>query len=367
MKKIGILTFHRSINYGAVLQAYALKSVITKLGAHCNIIDYKNQYIDEINRVKLFDFNSSKSFINGILTYAAKKEKYEKFVEFREKYLVDEERDLDISTLNQRQNYYDAYITGSDQVWNYGLSNFDKTYFLDFVSDSKKKYSYAASFGFLEIPKDYINKYRELLGNFNKISVREEQGKKIVNSLLQKKVPVVQDPTLLLNVNEWIEAFRISKNNNPKKYILLYLMIPEPNIVKFTEELAKETGYEIIYITDRIARNIKATFARTVSPVEWLELFLNATYIVTNSFHGVAFSINFNKNFFMGLLPSPANVNSRLENIINIFGLKERQIGIGNKIDIGNVIDYDPINRILSDAREQSMAYLKTIISDTDE
>ena len=167
------------------------------------------------------------------------------------------------------------------------------------------------------------------------------------------------DPTLLLDVDEWINVFGISKRDD-NKYILLYLMIPETTIIKFTENLVKETGYEIIYVTDRLMRKLNATYARTTSPEDWLKLFMNATYIVANSFHGVAFSINFNKNFFMGLLPALANANSRLEDIIRLFNLEERQIKEDMKIDFFKDIDYKGVSDILSRERNKSIIYLNS-------
>ena len=185
IKKIGVLTFHRTVNYVVVLQAYALKSVLTKLGTQCSIIDHKNQQIEKINRVKLFDFKSTRSFIKAVIYYPSKRQKYKKFSEFRKRYLNPEED----NTNNDLQHQYDGFIVGTDQVWNYELSKFDTAYFLDFVTDSKKKISYAASFGLLDIPTEHIEKYRRLLKDFNKISVREEQGAKIINAILERDVP----------------------------------------------------------------------------------------------------------------------------------------------------------------------------------
>lgn len=357
--KIGIFTFHRSINYGAVLQAYALKNVITNLGGLCDIIDYKNQHIEEINKVRLFNFKNVKSFINSLILYPINRKKAEKFVRFRSKHL----KPCDIDINEDLQNQYDVFITGSDQVWNYGLSKFDKTYFLDFVKDSKKKNSYAASFGFSCIPNEYVEEYKKLLKSYNKISVREKQGADIIQDLLDEKVPVVLDPSLLLDMSEWENAFDLSVRTS-KKYILLYLMISEPTILRFTEQLSQATGCQIIYVTSKIKRTINATYIRTASPEEWLELFMNATYIVTNSFHGVAFSINFNKNFFMGLLPALANVNSRLEDIIRLFDLEERQIKEDMKIDYFKDINYKKVNNILSQERNKSIAFLNSILGE---
>lgn len=359
MKKVGIITFHRSINYGGVLQAYALKHMLNKLGAECSVIDYKNKHIENINKVKLFNLNSIKSFINGILSYLPKKSKYEKFLDFRVKHLNLAEGEIN----NEIEHKYDLFITGSDQVWNFQLSRFDTVYFLDFVKDSRKKNSYAASFGFSEIPSEYIEKYKKLLSDFSSISIREEQGFNIIQSHLKQDVPVVLDPSLLLDVNDWINNFNITRKSQ-KDFILLYLMTPDPKLIKLAEKLSKETGFEIIYITDKTIKKLNATYARTVSPIEWVELFMNAKYIVTNSFHGVAFSINFNKNFFMSLLPSTSNVSSRLENIVRMFGLEKRQINNDiNDVNLFEDIDFTKVNKILERERNNSIAFLREIIN----
>ncbi|MDD4781002.1 MAG: polysaccharide pyruvyl transferase family protein [Tissierellia bacterium] len=357
MKKIGIITYHNSNNYGAVLQAYALKTIITKLGAQCDIIDYKNPHIEQINKVRIFNFKSLKTCMNSLVTYPIKKQKANKFAKFREKYLKPSVICID----ENLQDQYDTFITGSDQVWNCELSEFDTAYFLDFVIDNKKKNAYAASFGFSDIPEEYTEKYRSLLKDFNEISVREAQGAMIIQSLLERNVPVVLDPTLLLNINEWDNAFQITKNDRDP-YILLYLMIPSKNILKFAEQLSQETGCEIIYITDKMKRKISASYVRTISPEEWVKLFINATYIITNSFHGTAFSINFNKPFFVEMLPPPAKVNSRLENILDTFDLRSRQIINGNNSNIFIDIDYKTVNKKLELERKRSLDYLKRIL-----
>lgn len=358
MKKIGILTFHRTINYGGVLQAFALKRICENLGAECNIINHKNIYIDKINQVKLFDFRSLKIFINELLSYKSRIIKLKRFIKFREKYL----KPKDFVCCNIEKNY-DAFISGSDQVWNYMLSDFDTTYFLEFVKDSNKKYSYAASFGFSEVPQAYVAKYKTLLSSFNKISVREEQGAKIVENLIKKQVPIVLDPTLLLDKDNWIKEFALN-NKKPDNYILLYLMVSEPNILKFAENLSKQTGYKIIYITSKIRKSVKARYYRQASPVEWVELFLNAAYVITNSFHGLAFSINFNKEFFIGLLPESYKVNSRLEYALKLFNLENRMINNESTPKNFSRINYDVINNILEKERKKSIEFLKSIIEE---
>lgn len=356
--KIAILTFHRTINYGGVLQAYALKKVLEKFNCESNIIDYKNEHIEKINKVRLLNFCSLKEFLNGLFSYKSKRIKLMKFREFNKEFLCP------VGKIDNEIEYeYDAFIVGSDQVWNYLLSDFDKKYFLNFLNDGKKKNAYAASFGFSDIPNELAKEYENMLKSFNKISVREKSGEKLIKELIGIDVPVVLDPTLLLNQTEWKVLLNITAKST-EKYILLYLMVPEENIIRFTKELSEMTGYKIRYITSKIKRTMNAEYMREVSPVNWIELFMNAAYVVTNSFHGVSFSINFNKNFFMGFLPEPSKVNSRLEHVLQLFGLEDRKISKKSKPRDFKEIDYEPVNSILLAERDKSFNFLRSIIGD---
>lgn len=361
MDKVGIINFHRAVNYGAVLQAYALSESIKRLGSNPFTIDYKNQYIEKTYDLKFYNSRNIKQIINKILTYYRRKRKTQKFEFFREQYLILEK----LTDLYTKENIkyleqYNSFITGSDQVWNYNMTQFDKAYFLDFVSDCRKKNSYAASFGFDRVPNEYMDEYKELLSDFNHISVREEQGASIIKSLLNREVEVVLDPTMLLSKDDWV---KISQDYRGKRdYILIYQMATSESLLDFAVNLSKETNYEIIYISDALRKRIKATYAAGVSPQDFLGLFKNAKYIVTNSFHGTAFSINFNKPFFVEMLPPPAKVNSRLENILDIFDLRSRQIINGNNDNIFNEIDYTTVNKKLELERQRSLDYLKRVL-----
>ena len=364
MKKInvGIITFHRAVNYGAILQTYALQKALGKINVNSEVIDYRDNIIE--NRFKFFHEKSLKRLVRDLLYYPVFSSKNKKFDLFLKKYVKTTDK---IYTNNDQlkglQNF-DRYITGSDQVWNYRLTKWDKAYFLNFVNDNYKKCSYAASFGLNEIPFEEKEEYVKLLSQFNKISVRESKGAEIIYNLLKRNAMIDLDPTLLLNKNEWSSIAKLPKEKN---YILIFVMQKNDTTFKFAEELSKKTNCEIIYISDSLKRRVKAKYKYSVSPDEWLGYFLNAKYIITNSFHGLAFSINLNKNFFIELQREPATGNSRLENMLDMLDLRDRLIINAKNKNINNEIDWNKVNEKLEECRKNSISNLNKICFEINE
>ena len=355
---IRIITFDKAINYGAVLQTYALYNKLKRLDSNTFVIDYENCYIKDAFTVKRPPVRLGIGKFLDDLFYAIQLFfKKAKFKRFRKR------------NLRYNEDKYDSkskYITGSDQVWNYRLTDFDKAYFLDFVQDNSKKYSYAASFGFDVIPDEYLEEYKKLLMDFNRISVRENQGAAIIKKLTGKDVPVLLDPTFLKNKNEWLKMIKYKSYS--KKYILMYLMVESKTIIEFAKKLSEEKGLELLYICDARNKSIKfAKYLRRVGPEEWINLFLDAEFIITNSFHGIAFSINFNKLFFTELLPEKFKVNSRIKNILDLFKLRDREIVNGKNNNVDKSIDYNKVNEILEKEKQKSIEYLKSIVEESDE
>lgn len=363
MDKIGVINFHRATNYGAVLQAYALNETINKLGGNAVTLDYKNPFIEKIYDPRHINDKRLKSLLVGIITYKRRKRKRESFEYFRSKYLNMDQTFDPYSIANaEHLKEYKTFITGSDQVWNCALTEFDKTYFLDFVSNHEKKNSYAASFGFDQIPNEYIEDYQILLEGFNHITVREQQGAEIIKNLLKRPAEVVLDPTMLLLKDDWS---KISQDYKAKKdYILIYQLATSDSLLQFAANLSKQSNCEIIFISDALRRRIKANYVTGISPCEFLGLVNNARYIITNSFHGIAFSIIFHKNFFVELQPSFEKTNSRLENILDIFNLRYRLIVDGKNDNVFTPIDYTPISQKLELERQHSLDYLQRILEE---
>jgi len=360
--RVGIITFHRAINYGALLQTYALQEAFKKMGCECNIIDYRSAAIESGHKeLKLADCRNWQDLGRFIFYSKYHNDKFKKFRNFSAAHLNLSHPYYSIVELRKETSEYDRFICGSDQVWNCKITNFDKSYFLDFCEDILKKNSYAASFGFNSIPAEYIEYYKALLKNFNYIAVREWQGNAIINALIERNAEVVLDPTMLITKSEWESIARDYKK--VKNYILVYGFGRLTATMKiFLEELVAQTGCKIVHISYSLLKPIKATYEKTVGPTEFLGLFKNARYVVTNSFHGTCFSIIFNKDFFLEMLPVAQGVNSRLENILDVFDLRTRQIERGTNDHIKEAIDYDHVNAILHKERQKSLAYLQKVI-----
>jgi hypothetical protein len=296
-----------------------------------------------------------------------KSKKRKMFFDFIKKNVKVSQKKYNKINIFDANNEYDSFLTGSDQVFNLGCSNYDKAYFLKFVKDNKKKNSYAASFGFEKAPEKDVEEYGDLLKDFNNISIRENQGVKIVKDIVGRDAIEVLDPTMLLDKNDWSKIIKESKAKD-EKYILVYGMKNADNLLVFAKKIQKLTNLPIIFIKDSLMKetdknltcNIK--YRKDVSPAEWVELFLNSEYIVTNSFHGTAFSINFNKKFFTELLAPETKVNSRLENILDMFDLRDRQI-LESTIPTTEEIDYKKVNEILEEKKKISIDYLKNILA----
>lgn len=357
--KIGVITFHRAVNYGALLQTYALQRVLNKMNIQNEVIDYRCKAIED-RYWRVLKKQSFLSMVKTCILYKRDSKKRKKFLEFincniklsKNQYLSHE--DL-ISTNNE----YDYFITGSDQVWNYNMVGFDEAYFLNFVENGHKKCSYAASLGIQTLPEEYHLKYKKLLENFDQISVRENRGKDILSNFINKDIEVVLDPTLLLDKQEWKDIATVPYD---KDYILIYIIKWSDSLFEFAYKLSIKTGYKIKYITNGIKKPIRnAEYITTAGIEEFVGLFLNARYIVTNSFHGTVFSLIMNKDFFLELQNPPAP-NDRLENIMDTYKLRCRQIIDGKNDKIYEKIDYNYINQKLEINKNQSLEFLRNII-----
>ena len=357
--KIAIITFHRAINYGGILQAYALQNVISEIGYDCDILDYYCPFIEEQYRSrKVFSKIRMKRFISTILKNGNLKRNNEGFFKFTEKYLKLSEEIYTPDNIIEANKIYDIFITGSDQVWSPTCAGFDKNYFLDFVDDYNIKMSYAASFGGALIPNNLVEEYKKLLKSFSSISVREESGIKIINDLLQKKAELVLDPTLLLEKNKWSEKFLIDlKSTN--NYVLIYMISEDKELIECAKKYAKENDLKVLYINDRLYKTRGVNNLKKVNPDMWVSLFLNAQCVFTNSFHGVAFAINFEKEFYVFKLKQNKNVNERIYNILNIFELNERMISEFNDIKSIKKIDLKKNKELLANYRTKSIEYLR--------
>ena len=359
-KKIGILTFHNAINYGANIQAFALQHTLKKMNKNVEIIDYRSVVLQE--RYKLFNVKQAKfSNIKSILRfYVINFYKWMQYRSFRkfwsQNYCLSKtihESDFH-SYCNSR---YEKIIVGSDQVWNYTLTNFDKKYFLHNIN--AEKYSYAASFGIRNIVDDAVEaEYSFLLKDFKNISVRENTG---VDLLSQMSLVAEQniDPSLLLPKYEWESIISHIKPVINQKFVFVYTIGGNKELYDAAIEYANERGL-IIVQPENLPRGYKNIhLLRGLSPLQWIWCVNNAECIFTNSFHGVALSICLNKDFFVqSSQTNYQETKSRIESLLELTNITQRYISEKRHIEI----DWPSVNETLNNERKKSLNYLAEVI-----
>lgn len=357
-KSVGVITFHNYDNYGAILQSYGLQAKLKELGFVPEIIDYYCEYISNPFRLVNLKEKGPFNYIYGVIGHICYIPRRRKCQKFRKKYMHYSApvRKGDMAAVSGK---YDAYIAGSDQIWDYKLTNFDTTYFLDFVNEGKKKYSYAASIGEHLPPEALRGMYSALLKQFDQILVRENYGADIVEELTGKRPECVCDPTLLLSAKEWEPFVRNPKRKD--KYILVYQLGINTEIVEFARRMAKKTGYRIVYIPFPLVGLLKCRCKIAIGPSEWLGLFKNAEYVISDSFHGVVFSLLFNRPFFT--MVNGHHTNKRVEQLLKTVNLSHRTIDHVSDEELTAPIDFTYANKQIEKMRSDSFQALKNMMN----
>lgn len=359
--KAGIIT-KIGKNYGAVLQAYALKQACCNLGVEAHIIKYQPESSKKSYKICRFSwgFRGAKANICSLLHYHQIKEGSKRFWKFR-----DEHFDFigDYSTAQEIEvapPECDIYISGSDQVWNPMLS-FDRTYYCMFVEDDsvKRIAAYAASIGLNSLPEDIKEEFQTRLRRFHYISVRERQGQKILRALDIPSV-IAPDPTLLFAKDEWDQ---IATDTIVEPYILCYFVSFPKGVEKLIKKIQKKMEIKVINLmTSEESNSVGDIKIRDAGPREFLGLFKNAKYIITSSFHGTVFSI-INRKPFVTILYN--STRSRVVELLDTLNLTNRIISS----DEENIDSYletefyseETVGKIIS-LREQGIEILKDIL-----
>lgn len=361
--KIGIITFDNTLNYGAFLQMYSLLYILQMQNKNVEIIQYCCEAVNEREKIKtLKDITGVKETIKFLLDFHSKRKKYEKFSKEKMDNLQLSNRVYNKSNIHECENNYDCFVFGSDQIWNYNLTNYDYTYLGSFLDDKKKKIAYAASLGISELDEKQKKAYNHYLKSFNSISVRERQAVSLLSEI-GINAKQVMDPIFLIKKERWNKIINSVYFNTPtEKYILLYQMTLSKDIYGFIKKLSSKTGYKVINANPFFKDRFKYKNISALSPFEWLKLINNAEYVITNSFHGLAFSICLNKQFYTEIIDLEQKTSSRLVNLLDIFELNNRNIAVNNSI-LSN-IDYSRINNKIDDLRDQSINYIMENINE---
>ncbi len=371
-KKIGLVTFFESSNYGAVLQAFATQKYIEdNTDFACEIIRIRRDTHAK-NSAALQSSEQKPSFLNKVIGKLNSKQakklgeiKLKRFKEFRKNKIKCSEKlyenadDVKADALN-----YSAFVCGSDQIWNPFHKIFSDGYMLSFVPDGIYKFSYASSFGVDDISQAAEKeKKAEYLKRLNAVSVREESGADIIEKMGLDRPCVTMDPAFLLNKNEWNEALGLTENAKKEKYVLVYALINVSKAVKKQiEGFAKEKGLKIKIIPDN-RQNTQNFYDKPfdAGPKEFVSLIQNAEYVFTNSFHGAVFSLIFKKQVF-GFIGDDENARKRACRIIELFekaGLESRVISGNENLSEYNNIDYSVTDEALQKEIDASKKYFK--------
>lgn len=357
--KIAVVTMHAARNYGAVLQTYALQNYIEKNKNNVEIIDYRlhNQsffgYLTNVN--KKFKRNMflkclyiGKTFIPKIRTTILFQDFLKRKINLSDRVIFNSD-----GLINYPKA--DIYITGSDQVWNPRANNgFNQIYFLE--NAPGKKISYASSVGIDDLTSDEVQKLKVNLSTYDSISVREVSTIPILNKIgIDAKC--VLDPTLLLTVDDWKNFCGEKYNCEP--YVLVYFFGNSKSAMDVAKQIADSRGLRIVRIAVGFEKyNTDDIVERFITPEKFISLFLNSSYVITNSFHGTIFSINFKKQFLS--YPTTEH-NARFESVFNMFNLHDRNLRNINKENIINIqdIDYKIVSKELDVMRKVSYDYLQ--------
>lgn len=385
MKKIAIITwiFH---NYGTVLQAFALNYYINSIKERqCKLINYdlNKTHLDltkkwslKIICNKIFKRTHLlllKSICNYYqLKYSSDINRKEKgFISFLQN--IPQTQYMHKKELPNLNNEFDYFICGSDQIWNPAF--FDQSYFLNFVKKDKVKIAYAPSIGGKNIPSQLQDQYHLNLQHFNYISTREESNIKILEKISKKKVFPVIDPTLLIDHSEWnniIKDLNSSSITNKENYIFCYFLSNNNWYNKVISSLNPQKKYIIFSVGTSAPYSYKVKNATIIhpTPIEFIAYINHAKYIITDSFHGTIFAINFNKNFIALKRNNDTDKNSenqRFYSLLQKLNLLDYFLGKNEQYDINKIkaIDYNLINLKLNLLREQSINFLNQSLKDS--
>lgn len=378
--KIGIITIQNVNNYGAELQCCALCRKLQSMGYDAEVINYlfgihpNHIHTGERRTVSISFKQDIKVRLLPIaqnllclLHHKTKKLRNQRFEEFHAKYNgLTKMVYPSVRSLYEANFDYDVLCIGSDQVWNYEKGYSLEPFFASFDKKGTRKISYGSSIGLSKLSPEAENVFKKELSGFTSLSVREQQASDLLHKLLNKDVDVVLDPTLLLNSKEWLEVAKTEMCPN-EKYVLVYIVTIKPcnYVLEVARKVAKERGLKIVRICrdaypEHSGNDVEEIL--TAGPSDFVGLFSRAEFVVTNSFHGTVFSINFSKPFY-SVIKSHHSTNSRLTSILKRLNLEDRILPVGSPLPEISDIDFDIPAEKLSEERAHSLDYIKNALN----
>lgn len=357
-KKAAFITIHVGANFGSVLQSIATARIIESLGKEPLLINYIPERVTYRRTLRKL-FGGFIPFIKNLAFLPNTIRNKHIYGSFLKKHCPMSPAFYDNDDFVKKCPVADYYITGSDQVWNSKHNEgFNDRYYFAQTPDNAVRISFASSIGETELSEEHTARIKSLLSRYKAISVREESAKQLIEGMGLEATHLL-DPTFMLNKEEWKPY--MSKRIVKEDYLLIYTpynTLDKKAIFDAAREIAKKKGLKVVTFSwdwrkDKMADKT-ITYA---SPGDFLSLMYHADYVVTNSFHGTAFSINLNKQFSVFM---PSAFSTRITSIIELCNLQDRMVF--NRFELEKAktsIDYSRVNKILDIERAKSIDFLK--------
>lgn len=368
---VNVITRHAPTNYGSLLQAIATQRVIMNLGHECRIINYipkcetgVRMAITQLEQKTKWRHNPIKKAIYLMVAEPETLLMDRKFLAMRKKYLL---MGPCCATTGELKKLYaekkdEVFLTGSDQVWGpISTGHYDPTYFLDFVPKSSRKLAFAASFGKAIFDEQTLKEYGVLLKKYDSLAVRENVAVELLKKM-DISAKQVLDPTLLMDADAWSEYVKPMKK--PEKYVLVYQIHANSDLDHYAVKFAEKAELPLLRVSPLLhqaKRSGKFVYCPDISG--FLDLIKNAAYMVTDSFHGTAFAINFNTQF-VEVLPN-TGTSSRNQSILELTGLTDRIVRDLNDFSyIDQEIDFKEANEKIGISRIESIRILEEMLAE---
>lgn len=398
MKKVAIVTWVRGCNYGTMLQAFSLCDTVRKMG--CDVELLNDSYLfkelteepvhmekkesappsDNIknNKARFYFRKAMKAayvlssptryreYRNSRTFELSSSNKLRAFLAFKRDYLPITDA-LYKDDLPHVGSQYDIYICGSDQIWTIRTDRATDYYYLGFTEDSKKRIAYAPCIGDYRIPEDALEFVKRKLDRFDGLSMRDAQGAELISRVAGKEVSVVVDPVLLKTKDDWIRDFSLKKTN--EQYLLCYMLGVHDWYTDYVMRISKALNLKIkwIPVNPEQAEYLNG-HTEPCGPKEFLERFYNATYILTDSFHGTLFSLIFEKQVTVlkRYDDGEDSQNNRIYAVFSDFQIEKKMFGANEVQEYSdNPIDYRLTAAIIASKREEAKRYLSEKINNT--
>lgn len=331
MRRIGLVTYHMPFNHGARLQAFALQTAIENTGCACEIINYK--IAPKPSRGLLPSVAAARCFSTLVNIWFGQRIRkceaaFEQWATNHYHLTPAPGSEQELSELAQN---FDGFVCGSDQLWRNPSRGF---YYLAFAPEGKRKIAYAPSFGRIQYTSDEERVIKAHADSFHSLSARETDGAEFLARLTGHEVPSVLDPTLLHSTDFWRKQAVPSGRKLPDRFILVFTVQNTMPCYRVAVELGRRRGLPLVAVDTarRLVWNPSLTNAFDSGPGEFLNLLDRAEFVVTTSFHGTAFAVNYGKPFLTVCQGSARNVNSRMTSLAEKLGFQERLIFPGNSV-----------------------------------